>query len=52
VRVEPLQAGAFAANAEGVQGDPRRASAALGQIGVELIVARTVAAIRAATARR
>ena len=52
VRVERLQGGALTANADGVQGDPRRASAALGQVGVDLIVARTVAAIRAATARR
>ena len=35
----------------GVHGDPRRSSAALGQIGVDLIVAKTVAAINAATAR-
>jgi creatinine amidohydrolase/Fe(II)-dependent formamide hydrolase-like protein len=52
VRADSLRAGAFAANADGVQGDPRRASAALGQVGVDLIVTRTVAAIRAATARR
>ncbi|RZU02716.1 creatininase family protein [Rivibacter subsaxonicus] len=32
----------------GVAGDPRAASAALGQLGVELIVARSVAAIRRA----
>ena len=35
----------------GVAGDPRAASAALGQLGVELIVARSVAAIRSAVAR-
>ncbi len=35
----------------GVAGDPRAASAALGNIGVELIVARSVAAIRQAIAR-
>lgn len=34
--------------ANGVAGDPRASSAALGQLGVDLIVARTVAAIRAA----
>ncbi len=34
---------------DGTHGDPRRASAALGQLGVNLIVARSVAAIRAAT---
>jgi creatinine amidohydrolase/Fe(II)-dependent formamide hydrolase-like protein len=37
---------------DGTHGDPRRASAALGQLGVDLIVKRSVAAIRAATARR
>jgi creatinine amidohydrolase len=42
----------FAAPGEGVNGDPRRASAELGQAGVDAIVAHTVAAIRAATARR
>ena len=37
---------------QGVYGDPRRSSAALGQIGVDLIVSHTVAAIRNATHRR
>jgi creatinine amidohydrolase/Fe(II)-dependent formamide hydrolase-like protein len=37
---------------DGTHGDPRRASAALGQLGVDMIVTRTVAAIRTATARR
>ena len=36
----------------GVDGDPQRASAELGQLGVDLIVARTVAAIKASTSRR
>jgi len=36
----------------GVTGDPRRASAELGQAGVDAIVAQTVEAVRAATARR
>jgi len=36
---------------DGVGGDPRQASAALGQAGVDAIVADTVAAIRAAVAR-
>ena len=35
---------------DGTRGDPRRASAALGQLGVDLIVAHTVAAIKSATA--
>lgn len=38
------------AQAEGVSGDPRRASAELGRLGTELIVQRSVAAIRQATA--
>jgi creatinine amidohydrolase len=37
---------------DGTHGDPRHASAALGQLGVDLVVERTVAAIRAATAHR
>ncbi len=36
---------------DGVSGDPRGASATLGQIGVDLILDRTVAAIRKAEAR-
>ncbi|MEJ0069108.1 MAG: creatininase family protein [Pseudomonadota bacterium] len=38
--------------ADGVVGDPRRASAELGALGVEAIVSQTVAAIRQAVARR
>ena len=38
--------------AAGVQGDPRLASAELGALGVDIIVARTVEAIRQAVARR
>jgi creatinine amidohydrolase/Fe(II)-dependent formamide hydrolase-like protein len=38
------------ANASGVTGDPTRASAELGKSGLDLIVKRSVAAIRAATA--
>jgi creatinine amidohydrolase len=36
--------------ADGVYGDPRRASAELGRAGLDLIIERTVAAIRKATA--
>ena len=36
---------------DGVRGDPRRSSAELGQLGVDLIVARTVDAMRQATVR-
>ena len=39
------------AGKDGVHGDPRRATAELGQVGVDLIVARTVEAIRKATHR-
>jgi creatinine amidohydrolase/Fe(II)-dependent formamide hydrolase-like protein len=42
VRTDRLQAG------EGANGDPRRSSAELGQLGVDLIVTRTVDAIRKA----
>ncbi len=40
-RVEPT-----AAEASGVEGDPKRASAELGQLGVDLIVSKSVSAIR------
>ncbi len=43
VRTDRLQPG------EGAKGDPRRSSAELGQLGVDLIVTRTVDAIRKAT---
>ena len=48
VRSERLAPASKAADTDGVAGDPRMASAALGQIGVDLIVAHTVAAIRSA----
>jgi len=38
--------------ADGVVGDPRKATAELGELGVDLVVERTVDAIRRATARR
>ena len=40
------------AETSGVSGDPSRASAELGQLGVELIVSRTVEAIKKSVARR
>jgi creatinine amidohydrolase len=52
VRTDRLPTDARLTAAEGVYGDPRRSSAALGQLGVDLIVARTVAAIRKAEAQR
>jgi len=52
VRSERLRDGTALGAAEGVQGDPRRASAAAGKTGVELIVARTRAAIEKDVQRR
>src|SRR5437588_2114506 len=46
VRADRLKPG------EGATGDPSRASAALGALGVDLIVAKTVEAIKTAVARR
>jgi creatinine amidohydrolase/Fe(II)-dependent formamide hydrolase-like protein len=51
VRTEMLNAAKPPSRAEGAYGDPRRATAALGQQGVDLIVAQTADAIRKATAR-
>lgn len=48
VRPELLAAGARAGVAGGVRGDPTRATAALGQLGVTRVVDASVAAIRAA----
>ena len=52
VRTERLHSGAKITAADGVHGDPVRASAELGKIGVDAIVARTVDAIRKATVQR
>jgi len=52
VRIERLSAGTKLGPADGVYGDPRRASAELGRLGVDAIVATTVDAIRQATVRR
>ncbi len=51
VRSEVIAAGRSAVDVNGVVGDPRRASAELGQIGVEQIVAASVAAIQTRLAR-
>jgi creatinine amidohydrolase len=51
VRGEGLQPGAAVSATQGNYGDPRRASAALGQIGVDEIIRQTTHAIRAATHR-
>jgi creatinine amidohydrolase/Fe(II)-dependent formamide hydrolase-like protein len=47
VRQDLLATGAKAGKAGGVDGDPRRATAELGRLGVERIVSASVAAIRA-----
>jgi creatinine amidohydrolase/Fe(II)-dependent formamide hydrolase-like protein len=52
VRSDALRAASDPSAAPGVAGDPRRASAALGEAGVDAIVASTVEAIRKAVARR
>ncbi|HEY4069823.1 MAG TPA: creatininase family protein [Burkholderiaceae bacterium] len=52
VRQDAYDQAAREAPGNGVNGDPRAASLALGQAGVELIVAHSVAAIRQATAAR
>ena len=52
VRTDRLQPGAKLESGDGVIGDPRRSSAELGQLGVDLIVTRTVDAIRRATGYR
>jgi len=52
VRAERLDESARAGVAGGTRGDPRAASAALGQLAVEAIVADTVKAIQAARAAR
>ena len=46
VRVEAMAHGAKPGPAEGVHGDPRRATAELGQLGVQRVVDTSVAAIR------
>jgi creatinine amidohydrolase len=51
VRVDQLGA-ATHGKADGVYGDPRRASAELGKPALDMIVARTVEAIKASVARR
>ena len=52
VRSDRLHDGTPLGAAEGVQGDPRRSSAAAGKSGVDLIVARTRAAIEKDVQRR
>jgi creatinine amidohydrolase len=52
VRTGSVKDGAMPGAGSGVEGDPRRASAELGRLGVELIVTRTVDAIRQSVDRR
>jgi creatinine amidohydrolase len=52
VRMDRIAAGQGLDPAHGVYGDPRRSSSALGELGVDAIVAQTVEAIRKATAGR
>jgi creatinine amidohydrolase len=52
VRAGRLRPDSWPAGASGVTGDPARASAELGQLGVEMIVTRTAEAVRKSIARR
>jgi creatinine amidohydrolase len=52
VRTDLMRAGQAVGEDTGVEGDPRRATADLGRLGVDLIVSRTVAAIKESTTRR
>ena len=52
VRTEKLASPDAAKATDGVKGDPRRSTAALGQLGVDAIVAASVDAIKHAVARR
>jgi len=51
VRTDKLASGHKFSNADGVYGDPTRSTSELGALGVDAIVAHTVAAIRTAVAR-
>jgi creatinine amidohydrolase len=51
VRTDRLQSSAKIESDDGVNGDPRRSSAELGQLGVDLVVTRTVEAIKKAVGR-
>jgi creatinine amidohydrolase/Fe(II)-dependent formamide hydrolase-like protein len=52
VRTDRLASAGKPSVAQGVYGDPRRATAELGQLGVDIITAQTVEAIRKATRRQ
>jgi creatinine amidohydrolase len=52
VREDRLSNGAKFGSADGVYGDPSKASASLGKLGVDAIVSQTVAAIKSALSQR
>lgn len=52
VRIAPLASAGKPSAAQGVYGDPRRATAELGQLGVDIIIVQTVEAIREALRRQ
>jgi len=52
VREDRLSSGAKFGSADGVYGDPSKASARLGMLGVDAIVSQTVAAIKSAVSQR
>ena len=52
VRKDRLSNGSKFTSADGVYGDPSKASASLGMLGVDAIVSQTVAAIKSATTQR
>ena len=52
VREDRLSSGAKFSSADGVYGDPSKASAKLGLLGVDAIVSQTVAAIKSAVSQR
>ena len=52
VRTDRLQPRGESERSDGVDGDPRQATVALGKLGTDAILTRTVDAIRKATARR
>jgi creatinine amidohydrolase/Fe(II)-dependent formamide hydrolase-like protein len=52
VRSEGVHTGSPPGKAEGVEGDPRRATAALGQLGVDETISRTIEAIKKSCLQR
>jgi creatinine amidohydrolase/Fe(II)-dependent formamide hydrolase-like protein len=52
VRTESLASAGKPSAAQGVHGDPRRATAELGRLGVDIIIAQTIEAVRKATRRQ